>query len=65
MHRDPEIPYGPFLCLAASVVILRWPAVWDMGRQIFVLGWLIPLVLTAAVGLMGAILTLWHRIRGR
>ncbi len=38
--RDREIPFGPFLCLAALVSIIYWAAIWDWASGIFSLGWL-------------------------
>jgi prepilin signal peptidase PulO-like enzyme (type II secretory pathway) len=64
-HRDPEIPYGPFLCLAALTVVLRWPDFWAFGRELFVLGWIIPATLLVTVVLMGLMLSVWHWILGR
>lgn len=60
IHRDPEIPYGPFLCLAALAVVLGWPSAWSEARSVFSLGWLIPAVLVAGILLMGVLLRVWH-----
>ncbi len=38
LFRDREIPYGPFLCLAALFVIVRWDAVWELYAGRFRLG---------------------------
>lgn len=65
LRRDPEIPYGPFLCLAAATIVLRWPSFWEMGREIFVLGWIVPAALLVMVLLMGAMLRAWHWVIDR
>jgi prepilin signal peptidase PulO-like enzyme (type II secretory pathway) len=43
--RDKEIPYGPFLCLAALAVLLGWDTLWARTRDIFALGAIVPLAL--------------------
>jgi leader peptidase (prepilin peptidase) / N-methyltransferase len=58
--RDKEIPYGPFLCLAALVLIVRWPAIWDYTVGVFSLGWLVPLVVLCCLMLMGVMLGMWR-----
>ncbi len=60
--RDREIPYGPFLCLAALFVIVRWPAVWAYTHPIFTLGWLVPLLMLGCLGLMAVMLGTWRLI---
>ena len=42
VHREHEIPYGPFLCLAALAVVLKWPTLWERSVDAFALGWVIP-----------------------
>ncbi len=68
-RRDPEIRYGPFLCLAALVVIVRWPAVWDSTVALFAMNWLVPAMLAGALALLGPLLWLVRAIgdwfRGR
>jgi leader peptidase (prepilin peptidase)/N-methyltransferase len=43
-RRDKEIPYGPYLSLAAVIVILDWKQVWPVAERIFHLGPLIPVM---------------------
>jgi len=57
LNRNSVIPYGPFLCLAALVVIVKWAALWGWAQHIFVLGWLIPLVLAICMCLMAVLLS--------
>jgi prepilin signal peptidase PulO-like enzyme (type II secretory pathway) len=56
--RDKEIPYGPFLCLAALAVILYWAPIWDWAQGIFGQGWLVPLVMLACLAIMAPLLFL-------
>jgi leader peptidase (prepilin peptidase) / N-methyltransferase len=50
-HRS-EIPYGPFLCLAALTTILYWEPLWDRTWLLFSVGWLVPLAIAACFALM-------------
>jgi len=60
--RDREIPYGPFLCLAALAVIIYWAPIWDWAWRIFDLGWFIPLVMLACLAIMAPMLFLLRAI---
>lgn len=61
--RDSRIPYGPFLCLAATLAIVCWAAIWDRTWDIFALGWLVPLFILFCLALMALMLGLWKSIR--
>ena len=63
LFRDKEIPYGPFLCMAALFLIVRWDAVWRFTVVFFLLGWLAPLVMIFCLLLMGGMLGTWRLIR--
>ncbi len=62
MHRDPEIRYGPFLCLAALVTIVRWADIWEKLGPLFALGWLVPVTLAGCLLLMGPLLIIVRAI---
>jgi leader peptidase (prepilin peptidase) / N-methyltransferase len=68
VSRDNEIPYGPFLCLAATVVIVYWGAIWDWASGIFELmhyfALYMPLVALCCLAIMGALLMLFRGLRG-
>ncbi|MDB5385658.1 MAG: pppA [Planctomycetaceae bacterium] len=50
--RQREIPYGPYLSMAALVVIVGWKWIWDMFERVFELGPLLPfLAVGMAIGL--------------
>jgi len=51
LRNEREIPYGPFLCMAALVVLVSWSAVWEwMINPLALLGfWIVPMM---AVGLV-------------
>ena len=56
LKRDNEIPYGPFLCLAALLVVVRWSSIWDWAWPRFELGLLIPAIIVACLILMPVLL---------
>lgn len=62
LFRDREVPYGPFLCLAALFTIIRWDAVWSYTEGVFALGWLVPLAVLCCLALMAAMLGTWRLI---
>jgi prepilin signal peptidase PulO-like enzyme (type II secretory pathway) len=57
-----DIPYGPYLCAAAMIVILKWPWFWRNLHGYFEMGWLLPAILGACLALMVALLMAWHFI---
>ena len=63
LHREHEIPYGPFLCLATAFVIVAWASVWQSTEIYFELGWLVPGVVGFCLVLMGVMLWLWRMVR--
>jgi prepilin signal peptidase PulO-like enzyme (type II secretory pathway) len=60
-----DIPYGPYLCGVAVLVIVFWPWFWGQFGPLFALGWLLPMVLAVCVVLMAAMLTLWRIIESQ
>jgi prepilin signal peptidase PulO-like enzyme (type II secretory pathway) len=64
LRRDDVIPYGPFLCLAAAVVVVAWAPIWNWARPMFELGWLVPIVLVVCLVLLGLVLAIWQVIKG-
>ena len=56
-----DIPYGPFLCAATLLVIVAWASIWgDYCREVFHLGWWVPVLVAACLGLMHGMLTVWR-----
>lgn len=55
-----DIPYGPYLCAATVVVVVKWPALWNNFQPLFAVGWLLPAVLAACLVLMAALLMAWR-----
>lgn len=65
LRRENEIPYGPFLCLAAVVLIVRWRAVWAWLEQTLgVLGMLVPILVVFCLVAMAGLLGLMRAFRG-
>lgn len=64
VRRDHEVPYGPFLCLAAAAVVVRWHALWPWLADLLALGWFVALVLAACVVLLIALLAVLRVVRG-
>jgi len=62
VRRDNVIPYGPFLCLATVVAIVRWAALWDWLWPFFV-GWLVPMMMVLGAAMLAIMLGIWQRIR--
>jgi prepilin signal peptidase PulO-like enzyme (type II secretory pathway) len=63
LRRDQYIPYGPFLCLATGLLVVRWADVWEWGRGVFFMGWLIPAALAVCFGVLALMLTGLHLVR--
>jgi leader peptidase (prepilin peptidase) / N-methyltransferase len=57
-----DIPYGPYLCASAALVIVGWPWFWQNFGALFAAGWLLPAVLGACLLLMMGLLTLWRLV---
>ena len=62
LRRDKEIPYGPFLCLATLVLIVRWAPLWDWAEPIFGLGRWVPVVILICLALMAGMLAVWRLV---
>ena len=63
LRRGPEIPYGPFLCLAAVTVLVRWKDLWNWAVGIFQLGWIVPAAVVVCLIGMALLLALWRLLR--
>jgi hypothetical protein len=65
LRRDDVIPYGPFLCLAALGVMVRWADIWNTTQLYFQIGWLVPAALIVCIVLLGLMLMVWQQIKLR
>ncbi len=64
LHRQPEIPYGPFLCAAAAVVMVWWSPIWFKTDEFFRMVSLLMGIIGTGLALMAGMLGLWRVIRG-
>jgi leader peptidase (prepilin peptidase)/N-methyltransferase len=62
-HREHELPYGPFLCLATLFVLMYWAPLWTWAGPLFAIGWLVPAALVACMALMLLLLTAMRFVR--
>lgn len=63
LRSDHEIPYGPFLCAATAVVVVRWADLWPQMELVFAAGWLVPAVLVVCLVLLGVLLALLQLLK--
>ena len=45
--REREIPFGPFLCLAALATVLAWDVLWDYVYAYFQMGLMVPIIIAS------------------
>lgn len=62
---EREIAYGPFLCAAALLVLVRWPDMWERWGYAFVFGKWIPIACFAGLVPMAMMLFVWRALTGR
>jgi prepilin signal peptidase PulO-like enzyme (type II secretory pathway) len=65
LRREHEIPFGPFLCLAAVYTIGDWARVWNTTNGIFALGWLLLAAISVCLVAMAGMLLAWRWFRAR
>ena len=57
LRGEKEIPFGPFLCLAAAVTVVTWRPIWEFTRHdYFALHWILIVVLIGCLGLIVVLL---------
>ncbi|MFZ5828829.1 MAG: prepilin peptidase [Planctomycetota bacterium] len=62
LSSDREIPYGPFLCLAAVAVIVWWAPIWEWGFKLFDMGWFVPAIMLGCMAIMFVLLAIWRLV---
>lgn len=62
VHRSRVLPFGPYLCLGAVVVVFFWDDIWTASSFYFSLQWLVPSVLAIGIVLMALMLGGWRAI---
>jgi leader peptidase (prepilin peptidase)/N-methyltransferase len=63
LGKRDEIPYGPYLCLAAVVVLAAWGPIWEWAEPRFAVAWLIPAALGLGFVLLLPMLVIVRRLR--
>jgi prepilin signal peptidase PulO-like enzyme (type II secretory pathway) len=66
LHRNDEIFFGPFLCLATLAVTVGWATLWNADSGILHLfydSWLVIAILAGGVVVLWAILVLWRNVK--
>ncbi len=58
--KKREIAFGPYLCLAAVFLMVGWPLIWPQVEGVFWLGWIVPGLFLACLGLMCGMLMFWR-----
>jgi prepilin signal peptidase PulO-like enzyme (type II secretory pathway) len=58
-----DIAFGPYLCVGALYLIVRWEAIWAFAAPIFGMGWLLIAILAACLMLMLGLLMLMRLVR--
>lgn len=59
-HRDSVIPYGPYLSMAAALVVVAWVPIWNGVGPMFALGWLLAGLFGAGIALLVVLLLAWR-----
>ena len=63
--RRTDIAFGPYLALAAVVLVTAWQWVWEKrARNFFELGWAIPMLVMVCLVLMGILLIVLQWFKG-
>ena len=63
LTRRRDIAFGPYLCVAAVIVVLYWSTIWELhAKRVFELGWLIPQILAFCLILLAGMLGLWRLV---
>ena len=62
-RRENEIPYGPFLCLAAALIVLRWESIWPAAAERFEMGLVVPMILAFGLVMLAILLALIQLVK--
>lgn len=63
IHGEAELPFGPSLCAATAGVVLAWRPLWERSAAFFERPLEMAAVVGTVIGLTGATLWAWHRVR--
>ncbi len=65
LRGENVVPYGPYLCLAAFVVIFFWAPIWNYAGPMFAIPWLVPSAIGICLPLLALLLFAWKKLRDR
>ncbi len=65
--RDPQVPFGPYLCAGTMLTILNWDRVYNswLAFNLQLIGPMLLWICIAMLGLMGVMLFVWRHIKMR
>jgi len=62
--RRNDIAFGPYLCLAALVLVLGWRQIWhEWAIMFFSMGWILPIIIVISLVLLGIMLRIWQAFK--
>ena len=62
--RRHDIAFGPYLCLAAVVLLVFWRQLWfGWAVPVFGMGWVLPAIVAIALVMLGVMLSVWQMIK--
>jgi prepilin signal peptidase PulO-like enzyme (type II secretory pathway) len=64
LYHEPEIPFGPSLCMGATIVVVGWCVVWARAERYFELGWILAAIVAVGLVMMGGLLWLRRAVLG-
>ncbi|TWU59299.1 Type IV leader peptidase family protein [Rubripirellula tenax] len=65
--RDPQVPFGPYLCAGTALTVLNWDRVYNswLATNLQMIGPMLLWICIAMLGLMGVMLFVWRHIKMR
>ncbi|TWU55727.1 prepilin peptidase [Rubripirellula reticaptiva] len=65
--RDPQVPFGPYLCAGTMLTVLNWDRVYNrwLAVNLNMIGPMLLWICIAMLGLMGIMLFVWRHIKMR
>ncbi|MGB7324375.1 MAG: A24 family peptidase [Rubripirellula sp.] len=65
--RDPQVPFGPYLCAGTALTVLNWDRVYNswLAVNLNLIGPMLLWICIAMLGLMGVMLFVWRHIKMR
>ena len=61
LWRDRSLPFGPYLCLTAVAVCVRWPPIWEYLAGLGEIAWVVPASLAGCMLCLGPLMYVARR----